>query len=122
MKKILLYISIVLVLVFSLSQVINVQHVRAPELFGDGKMYSVRVSDNMIGYIGAWGGWVIYGRESDCRIVQVSGAGIDGADGKIPCFMNSNTRFSGWIDFRGQRRKFCGAPFELELPAKCYGE
>lgn len=97
------------------------RYVYAPELFGEGKMYAI----GGLGYIAAWGGWIIYNGSKTCVIVQVSGERIDGADKPIPCFTrqkNGDGRFVGWIDFRGHRRKFCGAGDPLNLPRKCYGE
>lgn len=98
--------------------------VHAPELFGDGAMYLLQTRGYILGYIDAWGGWAIYGRASACRIVQIMGTPIDGAEQSIPCFMNfqKDHRFSGWIDFRGHRRKFCGASNLDSIPLKCYRE
>lgn len=97
--------------------------VQAPELFGDGTMY-VMGGQRFAGFVSAWGGWLIYGTRHDCRIVQLYGTPIGGAEKPVPCHMvfKKQNRFTGWIDFRGHTRKFCGATDRTNIPPKCYGE
>ncbi len=98
--------------------------VSAPELFGNGTAYMIHPGNVFLGYIDAWGGWAITQIGNKCWIIQIVGDRIGGAEKPVSCFMSFQNwdRFTGWIDFRGHRRKFCGAGNARNLPMKCYGE
>lgn len=98
-------------------------HVRANEYFADGTMITVslRESGKFIGVIRAWGWYVIYGKRENCRIEPIFSPVADART--IRCQMRMNDKhlkFSGWIDFRGHPRPFCGARHWLDLPDKCF--
>lgn len=103
--------------------------VRSNEYFGDGIMIAVSFQQSAIsdgryfGVIKAWGWYGIYGTAEDCRIVPLWSPVGDAAT--VRCGMKFNekgTRFSGWMDFRGHPRPFCGALAGKGLPEKCFGE
>lgn len=112
---------ILLILLFLLILQVQVWHVRANELFGAGKMYAMG-KDIFAGFISGWGVYVIYGRMHDCRIVPlwspVGDAGVTACSVRLNEKAN---KFSGWIDFRGHPRPFCGSRGG-DLPVKCFGE
>jgi hypothetical protein len=99
---------------------------RAPELFGDGRAYVFGAGGYTVGVVDTWGTWLLTGtttgNETTCKLRQVGGDRIKGVvDGVVPCFMRMKreSRFTGWIDFRGHARPFCGARDSESLPRKC---
>ncbi len=123
MKRSACLLIFIVTLICSVCLLIDVMIVCTPELFGNGTMYIFRIRDRFAGYIDAWGGWIIYGSVTDCRIVQITGEQISDAEQPVPCHMNFNgNKFRGWIDFRGHPRAFCGASSMEQLPQKCYGQ
>ncbi len=99
---------------------------RAPELLGDAPAYLVRAGDHLAGLISADGSYLfaftgmIDGREISCRITQIGGERIHDAEAPIPCYaLERDGRWTGWIEFRGHQRKFCGADQVDHLPASC---
>lgn len=124
MKKIVLF-TLILGAISFLFSFQGAWNVRTPELFGEGRLYSFQIGNRMFGVIRAWGVWTIRGQVTEgrvnCRINQILGEPINDAQGNIPCHMvlKSDSRFNGWIDFRGQLRPFCGAKDKTKIPYKC---
>lgn len=107
--------------------------VRANEYFGDGVMWIYPLPTSpipqsgigegkFVGIIKAWGWYAIHGTAEDCRITPIWSPVGDAA--KVPCGMVltlKQNRFSGWYDFRGHPRPFCGTLTD-QFPQKCFGE
>lgn len=120
--------------IWLLSVSVQVWDVRANEYFGDGVMIIFQIPDpsgqrsavssqRFSGVIQAWGWYAIYGTAEDCRIVPLWSPVGDAAT--VRCGMRFNekgNRFSGWMDFRGHPRPFCGSLTGKGLPEKCFGE
>lgn len=95
----------------------TVWDVRANEYFGDGTMVTI----GNIGIIDAWGWYLVI--LNNCKIMPLSSPVGDAVI--VQCGMRYNdkqNRFSGWYDFRGHPRPFCGAIKDKGLPEKCLGE
>lgn len=115
-----------LIVIVSCSFILTrIEQVRTPELFGDATMLTFRPFG--IGLI-VNRSYVFAFNEiksesmATGRIVQVLGNKIDGADSFVPYLLHynkSNTKFTGWIYFRGHERAFCGYNGDRDFPFPC---
>lgn len=103
---------------------VQISFLHAPELFGTGILYALRVGNVSVGIVHGWGLFGMVATSNTCTIYPILPQVVD-AQEPIRCKMiyNENrTAFRGWIDFRGGPHKFCGAVFEINIPAKCFGD
>lgn len=138
MKKSMIVVAILYASVSMLAvvtQFFTIWKVRAAELFGDGTAYVMDAGLLEFGCIYAdWGEeygkfaflFFGYGRErKNGYIIQVFGKRIDQygpyeKSNKWAYFYERETaeRWSGWIEFRGHPRPFCGT-ISNRLPGRC---
>jgi hypothetical protein len=123
-----LNISIVLnviVIVACLFVLLRFEQVRTPELFGDATMVTLR---GLGGGVIVNDSYVFMFREhmsdaiSTGEMTQILGKKIEDVDGSIPYlrhYNKANTKFTGWIDFRGHERAFCGYKDEQGYTMPC---
>jgi|GEM_PF-4993804 len=107
------FIFIILFIIILLGG-INIEHwvVIAPELFGRSDAFLI-AGNGLV--IVDYGTFLMLTKNDQCILLQIYGESIgDGEGGTvwfIPCgfkYSPHGNRFTGWIDFRGHHRPFCG--------------
>ena len=128
MRRKIIFLGLCAVLLWLMATLKNMQSVLTPELFGSAKMvtltsvlpvfnHSGLIFNQDVGFV-FWGS-----REEDNahgRMYQIWGGRILDGEQPIPFFLHdTGPRFSGWIDFRGHPRAFCGSDPGYDLPLVC---
>lgn len=96
--------------------------VNAPELFGQGNAYGLRVSSVKVELVSAWGLWLSLeqrrGDVAQCLLVPLSS---ELSDAQIVYCEKwyRGSKFAGFIYFRGHERAYCGASSAGMIPDKC---
>lgn len=94
--------------------------ISAPELFGSGYVYTVRVRAFSVGVVDAWGRYLMIEHalgetKSQCLLLPLTNTVGDAQPVYCEKF-HSAGRFAGFIYYRGHERPFCGG---RSVPNSC---
>lgn len=127
-KDFLLATGIVLAL-FLLAALLSTQTVQVSsgELLGEYEtypMYTFRLSNiTTVGVlVHPHANYLLLRFRDDCTLRQISGGEVYALPPVVPCkirWSDGLVRFRGWLEWRGNQRKFCGAVEGYDLPEQC---